>query len=48
MSYLNKNNPFKEIEEKFSEIEKENAPLKAKIDLIKKELRNKFFFVLSY
>ena len=25
--------PFKEIEEKFSEIEKENAPLKAKIDL---------------
>lgn len=33
MSYLNKNNPFKEIEEKISEIEKENAPLKAKIDL---------------
>ena len=27
------NDPFKEIEEKFSEIEKENAPLKAKIDL---------------
>ena len=33
MNYLNKNNPFREIEEKFSEIEKENAPLKAKIDL---------------
>ena len=33
MSYLNKNNPFREIEEKFSEIEKENAPLKVKIDL---------------
>lgn len=27
------NDPFKEIEEKISEIEKENAPLKAKIDL---------------
>jgi hypothetical protein len=27
------NVPFKEIEEKISEIEKENAPLKAKIDL---------------
>ena len=27
------NDPFEKIEEKFSEIEKENAPLKAKIDL---------------
>lgn len=27
------NDPFKEIEEKISEIEKENAPLRTKIDL---------------